>query len=156
MTGDMKPYVLKTTDFGATWTNLATPDVKGYAHVVKQDPVNPNLLFAGTEFGLFVSLDGGKQWAQFTANLPNVAVRDLAIHPREHDLLIATHGRGIYIVDDLTPLRSLTAQALESDVAFLPGRPSPMLPLVQEFGFNGDAEFLGDEPRATAPSSRTT
>jgi hypothetical protein len=93
-----------------------------------------------------VSLDGGKQWAQFTANLPNVAVRDLAIHPREHDLLIATHGRGIYIVDDLTPLRNLTTQALESDVAFLAGRPSALLPLVTEFGFNGDAEFLGTSP----------
>jgi len=146
MTGDMKPYLFETRDFGATWTNLATVDVKSYAHVVKQDPVNPNLLFAGTEFGLFVSLDGGKQWAQFTANLPNVAVRDLAIHPREHDLLIATHGRGIYIVDDLTPLRNLTTQALESDVAFLAGRPSALLPLVTEFGFNGDAEFLGTSP----------
>ena len=143
MTGDMAPYVLKTTDFGATWTNLAAAGVKGYAHVVKEDPVNPSLIFAGTEFGLFVSLDGGLQWAQFTANLPNVAVRDLAIHPREHDLLVATHGRGVYIVDDLTPLRGLTAKALESDVAFLAGRPSPMLPLVQEFGFNGDAEFVG-------------
>lgn len=146
MTGDMKPYVFKTTDFGATWTSLATADVKGYAHVVKEDPVNPNLLFAGTEFGLFVSIDGGRQWAQFTANLPNVAVRDLAIHPRDHDLMVATHGRGIYIVDDLTPLRGLTAEALESDVAFLPGRPSPMRPLVSEFGFNGDAEFLGTSP----------
>ena len=150
MTGDSKAYVYRTTDFGATWTALATPDMRGFAHVVKQDLVNPDLLFVGTEFGLYISLDGGKTWAQFTAGLPNVAVWDLAIHPREHDLIIATHGRSLYILDDLTPLRGLTAQALESDVAFLESRPSPMLNIVGEFGFNGDGEFLGRSPSESA------
>jgi len=150
MTGDAKAYVYRTTDFGATWTALATPDMRGFAHVVKQDLVNPDLLFVGTEFGLYISLDGGKAWAQFTAGLPNVAVWDLAIHPREHDLIIATHGRSLYILDDLTPLRGLTAQALESDVAFLESRPSPMLNIVSEFGFNGDGEFLGRSPSESA------
>jgi photosystem II stability/assembly factor-like uncharacterized protein len=143
MTGDSNTYVYRTTDFGATWTALATPDIRGFAHVVKQDLVNPDLLFVGTEFGLYVSLDGGKAWGQFTAGLPNVAVWDLAIHPRDHDLIIATHGRSLYILDDITPLRKLTAQALESEVAFLESRPSPMLNIVSEFGFNGDGEFLG-------------
>jgi photosystem II stability/assembly factor-like uncharacterized protein len=146
MTGDMRPYIFKTTDFGATWTALATGDVKGYAHVVKQDLVNPDLLFVGTEFGLWVSVDGGQQWGQFTANLPNVAVRDIAIHPRDHDLILATHGRGVYIVDDVTPLRHLTAETLASNVAFLPSRPSPMIAQSFEFGFNGDAEFVGESP----------
>jgi hypothetical protein len=143
MTGDNKPYVFKTTDFGGTWTALASPDIRGYVHVVKEDPVNPRLLFAGTEFGLWVSIDGGTGWAQFTGGLPVVAVRDIAIHPREHDLILATHGRGIYIVDDITPLRALTPEVLERDVAFLPTRPSPMVMPVSEFGFNGDGEFLG-------------
>ncbi|MEW5984175.1 MAG: glycosyl hydrolase [Acidobacteriota bacterium] len=146
MTGDMKAYLFVTRDFGRTWTSLATPDVAGYAHVVKEDPVNPDLLFLGTEFGLWISVDGGRQWGQFKGNLPNVAVRDLAIHPRDHDLIVATHGRGLYVVDDITPLRSLTARVVESEVAFLPSRPSPMVMPTFEFGFNGDAEFVGASP----------
>jgi hypothetical protein len=112
-------------------------------NVVREDPVNPDLLFLGTEFGLFASLDGGKQWGQFTANFPNVAVRDLAIHPRDHDLIIATHGRGIYVLDDITPLRKLTPAVLEADVAFLDSRPQVAFIPGQEFDFNGDAEFVG-------------
>lgn len=150
MTGDMAPHVYKTADYGATWTALATPDVKGYAHVVKQDLVNPDLLFVGTEFGLWVSVDGGRQWGQFTANLPGVAVRDIAIHPRDHDLVLATHGRGVYIVDDLTPLRKLTAEALAADVAFLDSKPSLMISQPSEFGFGGDAEFVGESPGESA------
>jgi photosystem II stability/assembly factor-like uncharacterized protein len=143
MTGDMNTYVYKTTDFGATWTSLAAAPLKGYAHIVREDPVVASLLFVGTELGLFASVDGGRQWGQFTAGLPTVAVRDLAIHPRDHDLVVATHGRGIYIVDDLTPLRALTSEVLESEVAFLPGRPQPQMVAAQGDGPNGDAEFVG-------------
>ncbi len=144
MTGDMKTYVFKTTDFGATWQGLATADIKGYAHVVRQDLVNPELLFLGTEQGLFASVDGGRQWGQFTAGLPSVAVRDLAIHPREHDLIVATHGRSLYIIDDLTPLRNLTAKVLESDVAFLPQRAQVLsLPASGDFDMSGDGDFVG-------------
>jgi photosystem II stability/assembly factor-like uncharacterized protein len=117
MLGDMRTYV-RTADHGQSWQSLASGDLRGYAHVVKQDLVNPGLLFVGTESGLFVSVDGGQQWGQFTGNLPSVAVRDLQIHPRDHDLIVATHGRGIYIVDDITPLRSLTREVAEQDVAF--------------------------------------
>ncbi|MFQ5790346.1 MAG: WD40/YVTN/BNR-like repeat-containing protein, partial [Acidobacteriota bacterium] len=143
MTGDVATYVYRTTDYGETWESIAGPDMKWHAHVVKQDLVNPELLFVGTEWGLYLSVDGGKQWAQFKAGLPNVSVRDLAIHPREHDLIIGTHGRGIYILDDLTPLRGLTAEVLASDAAFLDSRPSAMAIPVFEFGFNGDTEFAG-------------
>jgi photosystem II stability/assembly factor-like uncharacterized protein len=150
MTGDMATYVFRTTDFGATWTPLASPEMRGYAHVVKEDLVNANLLFVGTELGLWLSVDGGRQWGQFTAGLPTVAVRDLAIHPRDHDLILATHGRSLYIVDDLTPLRNLTPAVLDADAAFLPSRPSPMVIQVLEFGFNGDAEFVGQSPNEAA------
>ncbi|MEK7329396.1 MAG: glycosyl hydrolase, partial [Candidatus Eisenbacteria bacterium] len=126
-TGDMKTYVYKTTNFGKTWQSLWTAAPNGYAHVVREDLVNPQLLFLGTESGLLLSLDGGAQWAPIKSGFPPVAVRDLAIHPREHDLLVATHGRGIWILDDLTPLRALTRQVLEADAAFLPSRPSVMV-----------------------------
>jgi len=81
--------------------------VRGYAHVIKEDLANRDLLFLGTEFGLWVSLDGGKQWAQYKGGeLPRSPVMDLAIHPRDHDLVIGKHGRGIWIMDDITPLRA--------------------------------------------------
>jgi photosystem II stability/assembly factor-like uncharacterized protein len=149
-TGDMKPHVYKTADFGKTWKPLATDAVSGYAHVVKQDPVNPDLLFAGTEGGLFISADGGSRWARFTGKFPKVAVRDLAIHPRESDLILATHGRGIYIVDDITPLRKLTREALEADVTMLPARPAPMVIPAAVQDFPGDDEFVGANPEEAA------
>jgi photosystem II stability/assembly factor-like uncharacterized protein len=148
--GDMKTYVYRTTDYGKTWVSLASPDLHGYAHVVRQDLVNPDLLFLGTELGLFISVDGGKQWGQFTGNLPNVAIRDAVVHPREGDLILATHGRGIYIVDDITPLRRLTPEVVQKDVAFLETRPSPMVIPAFEFAFSGDQEFRGQNPPEAA------
>jgi hypothetical protein len=150
-TGDMKTYVYKTTDYGKTWTSLSTPELKGYAHVVREDLVNPKLLFVGTEFGLFVSIDGGVHWAQFTGRLPNVAVRDIAIHPRESDLLLATHGRGIFIVDDLTPLRALSPEIMAQDAAFLPSRPATLTLPAGEQRFDGDSEFVGPTLPEAAP-----
>lgn len=142
--GDMKTYVYKTADFGKTWQALASPDITGYAHVVKEDTVNKDLLFVGTETGLFISVDGGKEWAQFTGgNFPKVAVRDIAIHPRESDLILATHGRGIWIVDDITPLRALAPKLLAVDATFVESRPSVLTIPAFEFGFNGDAEYVG-------------
>jgi len=142
-TGDMKTYVYRTADYGKTWQPIATPDVKGYAHVLREDLVNPNLLFLGTEFGLFVSLDTGGRWAQFTGGLPNVAVHDIVIHPRESDLILATHGRGIYIVDDLTPLRELSPRVLSSEVALLGSRPAALTIPAGEQRFDGDDGFEG-------------
>ena len=117
--GDMAPYVYVTTDFGKTWSPLATPKeskgIRGYVHVIKEDTVDPHLLFMGTEFGLWISTDAGAHWAQFKGgHIPTVAVRDLAIQPRDNDLVLATHGRGIWIVDDITPLRHLTAELLST------------------------------------------
>jgi photosystem II stability/assembly factor-like uncharacterized protein len=141
--GDMKTHVYQTKDYGKTWTSLSTPELTGYAHVVRQDLVNANLLFVGTEFGLFLSIDGGAHWAQFKGSLPNVAVRDIAIQSRESDLLLATHGRGIYILDDLTPIRALTPELLAKDLVMLPSRPSVLTLPAGEQRFDGDSEFKG-------------
>jgi photosystem II stability/assembly factor-like uncharacterized protein len=150
MLGDMAPHVFVTRDYGATFVALATDDVKGYCHVVKQDLVNPDLLFVGSEAGLFCSLDGGKQWAQIKAGIPNVAVRDLAIHPREGDLVVATHGRGLYIIDDLTPLRALTPRVMASDAALLDSRPSVLVIPSGEQRWDGDTDFSGESPSESA------
>ncbi len=149
--GDMAPYVFKTTDYGKTWTPLITSEeskgVRGYAHVIKEDLVKPNLLFLGTEFGLYVSIDGGKSWGQFMGNhFPAVAVRDLAIQPRENDLILATHGRGIWIVDDITPLRALTPDLLTQDATFVSARPVQQRIEGSGGWANGDAAFAGDNP----------
>src|SRR5438128_234629 len=149
--GDMAPYVFRTKDYGKTWTPLVTPQeskgVRGYAHVVKEDVVKPSLLFLGTEFGLFVSIAGGKSWAQFKGNhFPAVAVRDLAIQPRENDLVLATHGRGIWIMDDITPLRALAPDLLTQEIAFVSARPVQQRIEGSGGWANGDAVFVGDNP----------
>ena len=120
--GDMNTYVFKTTDAGKSWRSITTEDIKGYAHKIKEDLVNKNLLFLGTEFGLFVSIDGGTGWVQFKNNFPNVPVMDMDIQKDENDLVLATHGRGIMIIDDITPLRKISQKILDSDFVFLPSR----------------------------------
>jgi len=108
--GDFKPYIFRTKDFGATWVRMLDEnDVKGYALCVLQDPVEPNLIFAGTEQGLWVSFDNGESWQQWKNGYPSVSTYDLAIQEREADLAIATFGRSIYILDDIRPLRKLAA-----------------------------------------------
>ena len=152
---DMAPYVYATHDFGKTWQPLVAPldpkGVRGYAHVIKEDPVEAQLLFLGTEFGLWVSVDGGTHWARFKGGqLPPVAVRDLAIHPRDNDLVIATHGRGIWIVDDITPLRMLNANVMSADAAFLSARPIQQRIEANGGWPNGAAAFVGENPAAGA------
>src|SRR5262245_10123630 len=147
--GDMRPHAYRSTDFGKTWTPLvgAAAPVRGYAHVIKEDLVDRQLLFLGTELGLWVSIDGGGKWARYQGgDMPAVAVRDLAIHPRDNDLVIATHGRGIWILDDLTPLRALTPQMLAAEVAFLPGRRTAQQLPANGGWVTGDAAFSGPNP----------
>jgi photosystem II stability/assembly factor-like uncharacterized protein len=149
MFGDLRPFIYKTNDFGKTWTSVvpASSHMRGYAHVVKEDLVNRDLLFVGTEFGLWVSLDGGKQWAQYKGgDLPSVAVRDLAIHPRDHDLVIATHGRGIWIIDDISPLRTLTPETLAKEAEFVQSRPVVQRIPASGGWVSGDAAFVGANP----------
>jgi hypothetical protein len=139
----MQPYIYKTEDFGRTWRSLGHPCLKGYCHVIREDPVRAGLLFLGTEFGLFVSINGGLDWAHLMEVLPRVSVRDLVIHPREHDLVIATHGLGIYIIDDITPLRGLLPDLLNSDACLLPSRPAVLEEPTKFQEFPGDAAFFG-------------
>jgi photosystem II stability/assembly factor-like uncharacterized protein len=110
--GNWAPYLCVTHDFGRTWTSLATPDIDGFCKTVLEDTVSKTLLFLGTQFGLFVSLDGGASWAKWTDGLPTTPVFDLALQPRENDLIIATHGRSLYIIDDISPLRQVSAAVL--------------------------------------------
>jgi len=151
--GDMRPFVYKTADFGQTWTPLIAEGstVRGYAHVVKEDLVNKDLLFVGTEQGLWISLDAGRQWAQYKGGeMPNVAVRDVVIHPRDHALVIATHGRGIWIVDDITPLRALTPENLAKEAVFVQAKPSVQSISGGGGWANGDAVFVGPNPTEEA------
>ncbi|HEV3285250.1 MAG TPA: hypothetical protein VG011_00795, partial [Steroidobacteraceae bacterium] len=153
--GDMAPYVYVTTDFGKTWSPLATAtdakSVRGYAHVIREDTLDPQLLFLGTEFGLWISVDRGAHWAQFKGgDIPPVAVRDLVVQPRDNDLVLATHGRGIWIVDDITPLRHLTPQLLAQEATFVSARPVQQRIEGQGGWPNGAAAFVGDNPAAGA------
>jgi len=148
-TGDMKTYTYRTDDFGQSWQSLGAEGL-GYAWVLKQDTVNPDLLFLGTEFGLYLSLDAGESWARFKENLPKVAVHDLVIHPTEHDVILATHGRGVYILDDISPLRALTQEMLAEDVVMLPSRPSVMVEGGALQSFSGGDDFIGENPSEVA------
>jgi len=144
--GDIKPYAYKTTDYGKTWTALPLQEsgVRGYAHVIKEDTVNPNLLFVGTEFGLWISVDGGQRWAQYKgSNFPAVAVRDIAVQGREGDLVLATHGRGIWIIDDISPFRVLTPELMSKEATLIAGRPSRQYFQAHGGWFDGDESFHG-------------
>lgn len=147
--GDLTPYVYKTDDYGKTWTRIVSPaqNVNGYVHVIREDTVNPQILFVGTEFGLWISIDGGQQWAQYKgSNFPSVAVRDIALQTRDSDLVLATHGRGIWIIDDITPLRHLSAELLQKEAVFLSARPVQQRIDGNGGWSNGDAVFVGENP----------
>lgn len=141
---DWTPYLFRVDDYGKRWTSLATDDIDGYALVLLQDPVDPDLLFLGTEFGLYVSFDAGARWNKWKHGLPTASVMDLAIHPREHDLIIATHGRALYIIDDIRPLRQLRKRGNGVLTAFdiAPTQQYQIKPNILD-SINAQSEFLG-------------
>jgi len=142
--GDLKPYLLKSTDRGRTWTSIASDlPARGSVYVVVEDPEKRELLFAGTEFGLFVTVDGGKKWVQVKGGLPTIAVRDIAIQKRESDLAIATFGRGFYILDDYSPLRRVTPELLDRPATLFPVKPAWMFIPSLPYGWKGKG-FLGE------------
>jgi photosystem II stability/assembly factor-like uncharacterized protein len=141
---DQKPYVFRTTDHGATWTSIAgNLPANGCVHVLREDTRNQNVLYVGTEFGLFVSLDGGTTWHRHSG-LPTVAVHDLIVHPRDQELVIATHGRGIWIMD-VTPLQEATAKVL-SDWYLFSVKPVVAHRSRAKRNWIGTRTFLGTNP----------
>lgn len=151
MTGDMATYVYVTTDMGASWKPLTAPYLKGYAHVVRQDPRRSSSLYLGTESGLYISNDDGQSWIHFRNKLPMVAVRDLAVQSREEELVVATHGRGLYIIDNLDVLRSFDPKSLTSEISVIPPREVPRTYGVSgSRWFGGDADYAGED-KSLAP-----
>jgi photosystem II stability/assembly factor-like uncharacterized protein len=157
--GDFKPYVLKSADLGKIWTSIASDlPARGSVYALAEDPVRPDLLFAGTEFGLFATLDGGRHWKKLGSGLPTIAVRDMAIQRRESDLVLATFGRGFYVLDDYSPLRDVKAEALAEDGHLFPVKDAWMfiekMPLgglgSRERGFQGGSYFSTPNPPVAA------
>ncbi len=148
---DFRPYLYKTTDYGATWTSLSAGLAEGPVNVVREDPKNPQLLFAGTDFGVYVSLDGGRGWLKLKGNLPTQPIHDLKIQPREDDLIVATHGRGAYIAD-IKPLQELTPDVLAQDAHLFSVEPKVRW-VGQDRRESGSSNFAGEsEPPGMAIS----
>lgn len=141
--GDMSSYVYKTTDFGKSWKSIATEEIDGFARSIQEDFVNPNVLFLGTEFGLYITLDGGLSWAPFRNNVPPVAIHYLELHSGTDDLIMATHGRGIIILDDISPLRQLSSEAMGKTLHFFESKPTVMTDKGDFGGSTVSQEFIG-------------
>ena len=149
---DYKPYVFKTTDGGKNFTTI-TGDLpeNAYVHVVTEDPKNPNLLYAGTELGLYGSYNGGKNWLELNMkNFPRVAVRDILVHPRDNDIVLATHGRSLWIFDDAAPIQQLNENILQNDTYLFNVRPAYRFTTrFTRYGI-GDEPFQGANPPSGA------
>ena len=136
MYGDHKTYIARSADMGKTWTMLNSSEFTGFAHKIREDLSNKDLLFLGTEMGLFATLDGGQNWFRMKNKIPEyVLARDIQIHPRTHDLIIATHGRGIYVIDDISPIRNMKKEIAEKDVVLF--APQPITLTMGQFGGGG-------------------
>jgi photosystem II stability/assembly factor-like uncharacterized protein len=147
--GDFKPYILKSADTGKTWTSIAgNLPARGSLYAIAEDHVNPNLLFAGTEFGFFFTVDGGKQWVQIKSGLPTIAVRDIAIQKTENDLLLGTFGRGIYVLDNYAPLRQTRKETLEQNSMLFPVKDALMYNRSNAVfaGFQGASFYTAPNP----------
>ncbi|MGE5431005.1 MAG: WD40/YVTN/BNR-like repeat-containing protein, partial [Syntrophomonadaceae bacterium] len=149
---DFHPYILKSDDGGKSWKPIKgnLPE-RGTVYTIAEDHVNPDLLFAGTEFGVFFTIDGGQKWIQLKGGLPVIAVKDIAIQKRENDLVLATFGRGFYVLDDYTPLRHLKGETLSKEADIFPVKEGLMYiqsrPLGNKSkGFLGESYYLGDNP----------
>jgi photosystem II stability/assembly factor-like uncharacterized protein len=150
--GDFAPYLLKSTDRGKSWASLKSNlPANGPVLAIAEDHVNADLLFVGTEFGLFFAIDGGKKWIQLKGGLPTISVRDLAIQKRENDLVVATFGRSLYVLDNYAPLRALKPETLSQEATLFPVKDSMMYIQSQPLGgrgksFQGESYFTADNP----------
>jgi len=143
--GDMKAYAFKTTDLGKTWTNIIpNDDVTGFARNIQEDYVNKDLLFLGTELGLYITINGGDKWSKFTKNVPPVAIHYIELQSNSNDLVMGTHGRGVIIIDDISPLREINETNLSNKLYFFERDQFE----IQEFGgfadnFGRETQFIG-------------
>ena len=146
--GDFKVYVYSTDNFGETWKNITSnlPQKNGVANVIREHPRNPNLLFVGTEFGIFASYNKGETWSQIKLNLPTVPVDDILVHPRENDLILGTHGRSIWVLDDITPLEQMSETVINSSVHLFQPRQSVMWRTWNNKPLTSDKAFYGQNP----------
>ncbi len=142
---DFKPYVFMTENFGESWQAL-TNGLPHPAHVIREHPRNPNLLFVGTEFGLWVSFNRGATWLPFKSNLPTVPVDDIAIHPRENDLILGTHGRSIWVLDDITPLEQMSENVAANAAQLFDIRPTTAWRIYNHKGSTGNKTFAAQNP----------
>ena len=148
--GDMATYTYKTTDFGATWKSVVTNEIVGFARNIQEDYENENLLFLGTEFGLYITIDGGKSWMKFTNNMPSVSVHFIDLHKKTNDLVLGTHGRGIIIIDDISPMRQLNEQSLSKDLHFFSTKVAT-IPEANGFGTTStETQFVGENASTSA------
>ncbi len=147
--GDFKPYILKSTDTGKSWTSIAAslPE-RGSLYAIAEDYVNPNLLFVGTEFGVFFTVDGGQKWIQMKGGLPTIAVRDIAIQKQANDLVLATFGRGFYVLDDYSMMRQTNKQSLEQSSMLFPVKDALMYIRSNAVfaGFQGSSFYTAPNP----------
>jgi hypothetical protein len=146
--GDFKVYVFETNDYGENWKSIASnlKTENGTVKVIREHPRNSNLLFLGTEFGLFTSMDRGGHWMPLRQNLPTVPVFDIQIHPRDNDLILATHGRSIWIMDDITPLEQLSQNSMNSKVYLFDPRQTVMWRGWGNKALTSDKVFYGQNP----------
>jgi hypothetical protein len=147
--GDFKPYILKSVDTGKTWTSIANNlPARGSLYAIAEDHVNPNLLFVGTEFGFFFSVDGGAKWIQMKGGLPTIAVRDIAVQKQANDLVLATFGRGFYVMDDYSPLRQTRRDTLEQNSILFPVKDAWMYIRSNTVfsGFQGSSFYTAPNP----------
>ena len=147
---DKKAYAYKTTDFGKTWKSIVTADIYGFARSFQEDLENENLLFLGTEFGLYVTVDGGLNWSKFTNNMPATAIHYLEMHPKTNDLIMGTHGRGIIIIDDISPLRQIKPEIMDQKLVFLKTNPTIMWEESTFGGTSTETQFVGANPSRDA------
>ena len=142
-----EPWVFKTTDFGQSWSSISSGLPEGeVVRVIREDHRNPNLLFLGTEFSVFASLDGGESWHRLVNNMPTVATLDLVIHPRDNDLVAGTHGRSIWVMDDITPLQQLRPEVINQPAYLFEQRPATLWENVSRGGQRGHFWFGGENP----------
>lgn len=147
---DYNAYTYKTTDFGKTWKSIITADVDGFVKNIQEDFVNENLLFLGTEKGLYITIDGGANWSHFTNKMPKVAIYYMELNKKTNDLVLATHGRGIIILDDISPLRQLSQEILNKDLHFFSLKPA-VIEEQSNFGSTAtELEFVGNNPTSNA------